>query len=175
MTEIVVVIGALPSSAGLSGLAGEASGLERLLRETTKPRVTVVALGIDRKIEGLAALIEVGNQPAPIVDRIFRALGFYALRHRLSTFPIGRLLNSMGPIDQGRVFWRQVRQSPAAVSALRRTDIVVAADLPAIKTCWTAQKRGWSTRAQYDYRAAGLGTAFSIPPKAADPGQSQAS
>lgn len=163
MRTIVVVMGAVPSRAGLSGLSGEASGLQQLLHESDDPNVIVLSLGLDWSVEGLSGQVELGKRPEPLADRVFRALGFYALRNKLSTFPIGRLINSMGPVDQGRVFWRRVRQNADAISALKNADVAVAADLAAVKTCWTSLRRRWVSEAFYDYRAAGLGIAFTIP------------
>ncbi len=165
MRTIVVVMGAVPSRAGLSGLSGEASGLQQLLHESDDQNVIVLSLGLDWEVEGVSGQVELGDRPEPMIDRAFKAFGFYALRHKLSTFPIGRLINSMGPVDQGRVFWRRVRQNTDAISALKRADVAVAADLAAVKTCWISLRRGWVSHAFYDHRAAGLGIAFTIPPR----------
>lgn len=163
MTSVVVVMGAVPSRAGLSGLSGEASTLQRLLQDSAHPRVAVISLGLGWEIEGLAQHVDLDDLSTPITDRVYKALGFYRLRHRLSQFPIGRLLNSMGPVDQGRVFWRLVRRSPEAINALKDADVAVAADLAGVKASWLARRRGWVASAYYDYRAAGLGVAFAIP------------
>lgn len=168
MTGIVVVMGSVPSPAGMSGLSGEVSGLQQLLNSGDQVDVTVVSLGLGWDIAGLKQCVDLGSQRRPFVDRAFAVLGFYALRDRLSRFPIGRLLNSMGPVDQGRVFWRLVKRDPQAIAALKRADIAVAADLAAVKTSWVALRRGWVSGAQYDHRAAGLGLVFPIPTAAPD-------
>jgi hypothetical protein len=141
---LVVLSGA--TTAPATGLAGD-SLLEQRLAGDADTRVEVV------RFAGPAGLV-VGPSRA-ILDRVLRAMGAYALRDRFSRSPIGRLLNSLGPVDQGRVFWRAVRNDRGALTTLKSADVVVASDLAAAKTAWIAVHRGWVREATYDHAARG--------------------
>ena len=170
MTHIVVIFGSGVGVGQASTLASEKSTLETLLDEATEPvQVSILSLGTQRDIAGLAGSIELGTARKPLADRLLTALGAYALRSRLATIPIGRLLNSLGPVDQGRVFWRAVRQNPEAMTMLRSADVIIAADAPAVRTAWVAVRRGYSSESFYDHRSAALGSGFSLERPAARP------
>lgn len=141
---LVVLSGA--TTAPTTGLAGD-SLLEQRLTSDADARVEVV------RFAGPTGRV-VGPSRASL-DRVLRALGAYALRDRLSRSPIGRLLNSLGPVDQGRVFWRAVRNDRGALATLKSADLVVASDLAAAKTAWIAAHRGWVREAIYDHAARG--------------------
>src|SRR5690606_22116171 len=138
--------------------------LARLMRDTDPPiRVDAISVGLTRTIPGLTEHVRLDNTTPTALDRILTALGAHAVRRRFAGFPLGRLLNSLGPVDQGRVFWRIVRQTAPAMSALKNADIAIATDLAAAKTAWIAQRRGWVTEAYYDHRSASVGVAFDLP------------
>ena len=84
-----------------------------------------------------------------VVGRVLRAPAA-----RLARFPLGRLLNSLGPADAGRVLWRSVRRDRAAMELLGRADILVAADGAAVATVWHAARRYPAARALTDVDAA---------------------
>ncbi|MGV8972729.1 MAG: hypothetical protein ACOH10_10440 [Rhodoglobus sp.] len=161
MKRVVLLIGGAPSSSSGATLSGESSYLRTLLKEKNSGiHLSVVSFGFTRDAEGLDRNIELDSRRKPVLDRLLNAIGVRALHRRLSTFPIGRLINSVGPLDQGRVFWRYVRGNADALAALKGADTVVSADLPGVKTAWIAQRRGWTSRAEYDSRASGYGVAF---------------
>lgn len=143
--QLLVVLSGT-TTAPATALAGD-SLLEQRLARDTDARVEVV------RFTGPTGRV-VGPSRA-ILDRVLRALGAYALRDRLSRSPIGRLLNSLGPVDQGRVFWRAVRNDRGALATLKSADLVVASDLAAAKTAWIAVHRGWVREAIYDHAARG--------------------
>lgn len=101
-----------------------------------------------------AAGIVVGPSSA-LLDRMLARIGAPALRDRLARTPLGRLLNSLGPLDQGRVFWRAIRRHPEGLRALREADAVYAVDLSAVKAGWIAVHRRWVAEAYYDHAGAG--------------------
>lgn len=157
--RVVVLFGSTGSASPGSSLAVENSRLRALLQE--HPHVTVVSQGLDRDFAGADHLDLAAEAPGPI-DRALRAAGAGRLHGRLRAFPLGRLLNSLGPVDEGRVLWRAVRRSGAARTALRAADVVIAVDAAAVKTAWMARSRRWTPEAYYDHRAAGFGVTFDV-------------
>lgn len=163
MKKVLLLIGGVPNSSAGATLSGETSYLETLLNDNVgEIELTVVSLGFIRNVTAISENIAIDGSKLPTLDRTLAAVGIRALYARLATFPIGRLINSIGPLDQGKVFWRHIRREPSALRALENADIVVAADLAAVKTAWIAAKRGWCTHAEYDTRAYGLGLSFAI-------------
>jgi len=159
--KILVLIGGIPNSSSGGTLTGENSYLKNILDEHVEPiELNIISFGFDRAVDQLHHNITVASARVPAADKFLSAIGGRALYARLATFPIGRLINSMGPLDQGRVFWRYVRRNAAAYSALKSADVIVAADLAAVKTAWLAHKRGWCSHAEYDTRAQGIGASF---------------
>lgn len=165
MTQsIVLLFGSSNSSGHVSALTGEKSKLEAILSSAPGPvEVNMVTLGLTRSIQGIGTHIDLGGQDPGLTDRVLTALGAYALRRKLATFPIGRLLNSLGPVDQGRLFWRAVRRNRQALALIRRSDIAIAADMPAVKTAWLSARRHLVDQAYYDHRAASVGVTFQLP------------
>lgn len=163
MKKVLVLIGGMPNSSSGATLTGESSYLKNVLDERTEPiELSIVSFGFDRAVDQLRHNITVDFARMPAADKFLNAVGVRALYARLATFPIGRLINSMGPLDQGRVFWRYVRRDASAYSALKNADTIVAADLAAVKTAWLAHNRGWCSHAEYDTRAQGLGLSFAV-------------
>ncbi len=139
---LVVLSGA--TTAPATGLAGD-SLLEQRLTLDGDARVEVVRFA--------GATGHVVGPSRALLDRVLHSLGAYALRDRFSRSPLGRLLNSLGPVDQGRVFWRAVRNDRDALAVLKSADAVFASDLAAAKTAWIAAHRGWVSEAVYDHAA----------------------
>lgn len=155
--RVVVLFGSAGSASPGSSLAAETSRLRALLQE--HPHVTVITWGLDREFAGADHLDLAAEARGP-VDRALTAVGAVRLRDRLRAFPLGRLLNSLGPVDEGRVLWRAVLRSGEARAALRAADVVIAVDGAAVKTAWMARRRRWTPEAYYDHRAAGFGVSF---------------
>jgi hypothetical protein len=101
--------------------------------------------------EGIEEVVVLSKRPAPL-DRVFAATGVRALRDRLNTFPIGRLLVSLGPADASRAFWRALRRLPLESGA--DAAIAVAGDLAAARAAWHLLRRGTVVRAVLGIRAA---------------------
>lgn len=157
MTEalsLVLLVGADGDAPQGALLGSESTPLAALL---DRPGVTVtvsfVSLGVDRDFPGAAQHVRLGEAGKSVADRLLGAIGAYALRARFEGFPIGRLLNTLGPVDPGRVFWRTLTRTPAAMSLLHRADVVIATDLETTKAAWIAVHRGWVAEAFYDHRA----------------------
>lgn len=163
-TTIVLLFGSSSSSGHVSALTGEKSKLEAIISSAPgSVEINMVTLGLTRTIQGIGTHIDLGGQRPGLIDRVLTALGAYALRQKFATFPIGRLLNSMGPVDQGRVFWRAVRRDQDALALIRRSDIAIAADMPAVKTAWLSVRRRMVGQAYYDHRTASAGVTFQLP------------
>lgn len=156
-TVVALLFGSGVQSGQQAALATERSQLEQLIDASEGGlEIRVVSRGIAESPISGAMHIELGNGAPGPLDRLLRAVGGNAIRARFATFPLGRLLNSMGPLDPGRVFWRAVRRNPAAVEAVRGSDAVFAADLAGVKTAWIAVRRGWAAEGRYDHRASAL-------------------
>lgn len=162
--RIVLLFGSGVDSDRASALASESSPLTTLLAERShRPQVDVISLGLSRSIAGTSEHIRLDASGRSIIDRILAGAGVFALRDRFARLPLGRLLNSLGPVDQGRVFWRTVRRHPEAMRLLRSADVAIATDLPSAKTAWLAVHRGWVGAAHYDHRAASVGLSWQLP------------
>lgn len=146
-----------------AALGSENSPLASLLGAPEPLEVVVVSLGTSRRIDGAVAHVALGDDDLAPADRIFARLGAFRLRALLGRSPLGRLLNSLGPIDPSRVFWRAVSRHPEALALVRSADVVIAADLAAVKTAWIAMRREGVAEAHYDHRAASLGISFALP------------
>lgn len=94
-----------------------------------------------------------GHAPGA-TDRLLRRLGAPSGSRWLARSPLGRLINSLSPADQSRVFARAVRRSPEALEILRECSIVIAADPPAVRTAWMLLHRGRVERALFGLPAA---------------------
>lgn len=155
---VVLLFGSRVTTGQAGTLTSERPDLAAILGEGT----TVAELGFVRfgplgaRPDESAQRVTLDAANLSTVDRLLRRIGAFALYGRLSHFPIGRLLNSLGPVDPGRVFWRSVRRSPEARSAIAAADAVIAGDGAAIKTAWIVRHRRWVGRAVYDHRAASL-------------------
>ncbi|EPR76620.1 hypothetical protein ADILRU_1105 [Leifsonia rubra CMS 76R] len=163
MKNVLLLIGGVPNSSAGATLSGETSYLEALLNDHVGDiELSVASLGFARDVAVVSRNIVLDRSRLSLTDRVLHASGARSIYARLATFPLGRLINSIGPLDQGRVFWRHVRRDSSALEALKNADVVVAADLAAVKTAWIAAKRGWCTHAEYDTRAYGLGLSFAV-------------
>lgn len=162
--RVVLVFGPAADGERSGALSSESSELAARLADAGPTEVGVISLGLKRSIAGAAEHVRLdGAAPSP-TDRVFAAIGARTLQTRLARSPLGRLLNSLGPIDPNRVMWRAVRRDPAALQLLASADIVVAVDLSATKTAWVALRRGWASEAIYDHRAASVGLSWHLPP-----------
>lgn len=104
-------------------------------------------------VPGAGTVIALTRGPAPAADRVLRGIGAITLRDRLATFPAGRLLNSMGPADPAKVFWRALRAHPEAVALATPQTFVIAGDLAATRAARGLLDRGRAARAIWGLRA----------------------
>ncbi len=96
----------------------------------------------------------VSPRRTPFLDRVLAALPLERLESLLRTSPPGRLLLSLGPTDPSRVYWRSVRADPSAVAMLASADVLLAADLPAVRTAWHFLRAGKVPAAYFGLQAA---------------------
>lgn len=155
--SIVLLVGVGGSQSGLTALPAEGSLLTTLLADADYvTSVSVVFGGTGRTIVGLENSRVVPTPAPALIDRVLGTIGGFALRRRLAMFPLGRLINSLGPLDAGRVFWRSVRRDREALDLIRGADVAIAGDAAAIKTAWLAVRRGLVADAYVDYRAGSI-------------------
>lgn len=168
--RIVLLFGSGIDAERSAALTSESSQLTLLLRSATGPvEVSVISLGLSRTIGGTSEHIRLDDSEQSFTDRLLTAFGAIALRTRFASFPLGRLLNSLGPVDQGRVFWRTVKRHPEAMRLLKSANCAIATDLAATKTAWLAANRGWVDEAYYDRRSASVEISLQLGSAAKDP------
>jgi hypothetical protein len=92
-------------------------------------------------LDGVAEIVALDRQAPPRGERILTVLGLRSLHRRLSRFPAGRLLNTLGPADTSRSFWRAMRADEQAMTAAASADIVVAGDLASTRAAWMLWRR----------------------------------
>lgn len=162
--RIVLLFGPGPEAETSTALALESSQLVSLLKGASPAvDVGVISLGLSRTIPGTSGHIRLDGPVSSFTDRALKAVGAYALNKQFATFPIGRLLNSLGPVDPNRVFWRAVKRHPEAMRLLKSANIAVATDLAATKTAWLAVHCGWVDDAFYDRHCASVGISWQLP------------
>ena len=168
--RIVVLFGSGIDAERSAALASEASKFASLLKAAEeRVDVTAISLGVARSIAGTSTHVRLDESRPSLTDRLLAALGAFKVKEALAAFPLGRLLNSLGPVDQSRVFWRAVRQNPEALRLLKSADVAIATDLPATKTAWISVRRGWVDDAFYDHRSASVGISWQLPHAASTP------
>lgn len=91
------------------------------------------------------------------MDRLFSLKPPLRFHSALQKFPAGRLINSLGPLDQSRIFWRTVRKNELASSALSTADVLLAVDLPAVRTAWIMRRKNPSSEAYF-----GIGSTLKV-------------
>lgn len=165
-TTIVLLFGSPVDAGRVSVLSSESSRLHTIIDEASGAvNIDLISFGPEKVVAGLRNVIHLKGKAESPIDASLRVLGAFALRRKFATFPLGRLLNSMGPVDPGRVFWRAVRRDSAAMEMIRCADVAIAADLPAAKTAWIALRKGFVDVAHYDPRSASLAGAIAkLPP-----------
>lgn len=163
--RVVVLFGSSKLASSGSSLSTEASRLHALLRD--HPEVTVITRGSGRTFPG-SRHIDLASAPPSLLDRAIGRFGGDRLLARFRMFPLGRLLISLSPLDEGRVFWRSIKASADAREILRGADVAIAADAAGVKTAWLARRRSWVKSAFYDHRAGGFGATFQAPTEPLD-------
>jgi hypothetical protein len=143
--ESIVVIVARPTSAQPVGESLVGRALER------NPRATIAVIGVD--LQSGAKLADYLAVPLDRCTRTLHRLGAPRIYKRFAQSPAGRMLNSIGPLDPGRVTWRSIRRHPDARALMSRADLLIASDDASIMTAWHARRRGWVPEARFDPRS----------------------
>lgn len=154
--RVVLLVGADGDVPPAGVLGSESTPLAALLGGADGDvAMDVISRGTSRTFPAAAHHVRLDDH-AGVTDSVLRGLGAFAARTRFDAFPIGRLLNSIGPVAPSRVFWRALKRHPEALRLLRAADVAVAADLETTKAAWVAVQRGWVDDAFYDHRALAL-------------------
>jgi len=154
--NVVVLIGSRSAPEQLFRSAlGEESPAAALSRAAGRP-VSVSLLSMLPAAEelGLESRQVVAPAKTPLLDRVLAAVPLGRLESVLRTSPLGRLLLSLGPTDPSRVYWRSVQADHAAVALLASADVLLAADLPAVRTAWHFLRAGKVPAAYFGLQAA---------------------
>ncbi|MGE3193450.1 MAG: hypothetical protein AB7K08_08300 [Microbacteriaceae bacterium] len=155
--HILVLVGADGDAPSGAVLESESTPLTTLLGDRDRTGVVaVLSAGTSRTFARADTHLRLDEDDRSVVDRVLGFFGAFALFARFDRFPVGRLLNSIGPVAPGRVFWRRVRRDPDAMAALHAADVVIASDLETTKAAWIAARRGWVEDAFYDHRAVAI-------------------
>ena len=136
--NVVVLIGSrsVPEQVFRSAL-GDVSPRDALSRASGR-NVTVSLLAqlpVSEELKLTAAHV-LSPRRTPLLDRILAKLPLGRPESMLRASPMGRLLLSLGPTDPSRAYWRAVRADPQAMALLSSADVLLAADLPAVRTAW---------------------------------------
>ncbi len=159
-TSIVLLFGSEADAGAVSAVSSDRSRLQTIVDEAPGAvDVHLISFGPVRAKSKITSQVNLGGSSKSSLDIVLRAFGAFALRRKFASFPLGRLLNSLGPVDQGRVFWRAVRRDAAAWATISSADIAIAADLPAAKTAWIVRHRNIVKEAHFDPRSAEFGDA----------------
>ena len=142
-----------PADEAIASIAGDGDLAERLGAPGRPAHVTVICrVAPSAVIEGATDVVVVGPDTS-LLGRLSRTGAYGAASSAASRSVPGRVLASVSPMDPTRTMWRAVRANEAAVDAARGADLVVAADLPAVRTAWTLLRRGDAARAVYGISA----------------------
>ncbi len=156
--RIVLVFGSGFESGHGSSLSNETSRLGSILeRPEGVSGIDMLSVGMPVRMLRRGVHLDLTSVSPGWVDAFWRRVGGERLRLLLGGSPLGRLLNSMGPLEAGRVFWRRVRRSAPALEMFRRADIVVAVDSAGVITAARLLRRRWVREAYYDTRSAAIG------------------
>lgn len=98
--------------------------------------VSLLSMSAPADLDGFVSVHAVSPAKTPAVDRILGKLSLQGVLSALKSSPLGRLLISLGPTDPSRIFWRAVSADPHAMAMLRSADVLLAGDLPAVRTAW---------------------------------------
>lgn len=136
--NVVLIVGAptAPEEMIRSALGGSTpqSALSRAAGRHVA--VSLLSMAPPASADGFAASRVVTPAKTPAIDRILGKFSLDRLTGMLKGSPLGRLLLSLGPTDPSRVFWRAVRSDADAMAMLRSADVLLAGDLPAVRTAW---------------------------------------
>lgn len=103
---------------------------------------------------GISMIRRLRPNKTPLIDKAIAALRLEVLDKAFRRSSVGRLLISLGPTDSSRVVWRAVNADHEAMSVLRSADIVVAADLAAVRTAWHLVQGGAVPHSYFGLQAA---------------------
>ena len=98
--------------------------------------VSLLSMAAPADLDGFASVHAVSPTRTHAIDRILGKLNLEGLLTALKASPLGRLLISLGPTDSSRIFWRAVSADPHAMAMLHSADVLLAGDLPAVRTAW---------------------------------------
>lgn len=154
--HVVIVVGSQSEPEQLFRSALGQHSPQAALSRASGREVTVSLLSQLRASgsQDLAASHVVSPSRTPFADRLIASLHLNRVDSLLRKSPLGRLLLSLGPTDPSRVFWRAVRADPAALAMLSTADVVLAADLPAVRTAWHVLHAGRVPEAYFGLQAA---------------------
>lgn len=150
-------------------IVGGAIGAEQLFRSAFEDRSSATALsmaasrqvdvsllcrGATAPIPGIATVRVVTPEKVPLIDRLTSRLHIAPLEEHLRRTPLGRLLLSLGPTDPSKVLWRAIRADPQSMALLSSADILIAADVVAVRTAWKLLQLGKVSDSYFGLQAA---------------------
>lgn len=157
MTRVLLLFAATPDPAAALAAAFGTTDAHPALEAATGSAVdldVVTWLAPVTPVPGARTTIDLATARRPPLDTVFARTGVHALRNRLATFPAGRLLNSLGPADAARTFWRAFRADSRATALAGPEVVVIAGDLAATRAAWNLLRSQRAARALVGLRAA---------------------
>lgn len=119
---------------------GDEPVYDALSRASGRKINTTVVSWLPSKLHPEGYSIASSKRQNSLADRFLNGAMQRRLYNTFQKFPAGRLVNSLSPLDQSRVFWRAVRADPAVRSALEQCDVLIAVDLAAVRAAWELRR-----------------------------------
>lgn len=113
---------------------------DALSRASGRKISTTVVTWLPSELHPTGYSIASSKMQNSLADRFLNWAMLRRIYNIFQKFPAGRLINSLGPLDQSRIFWRAVRADPAVRSALEHCDVLIAVDLAAVRTAWELRR-----------------------------------
>jgi hypothetical protein len=153
-TTVVLLFGSTSDPITVLAAAQQSTDVTAALTDAVGGEVLVSAIAFTKPSVAIPGISTIVVRDTTLRARILSATGITALTRTLLQSPAGRLLASLGPADQSRVFWRAVAHDPEALALLQSVEIIIACDLQATLAAWTVVRRGTATSAWHGLPAA---------------------
>jgi hypothetical protein len=153
-TTVVLLFGSTSDPVTVLAAAQQSTDVTAALANAVGADVVVSAIAFTRPSAVIPGISTTVVQDTTVRARLLAGTGISALTRTLLKSPLGRLLASLGPADQSRVFWRAVAHNKSALALARSADIIIACDLQATLAAWTLVRRGDVTSAWHGLPAA---------------------
>lgn len=154
---IVVILCGSPGWSSALRAASSGRRLDELFSDATGDAVDVIVVSTQDEQDppaGAQTIVVSAVGRTGGLDGILARVRLTRVAEVMGRTPVGRLLNSLGPLSPARIFRRQLRRDKAANAVLSRADVIIAADVAATAAAWAAAHRDDATLAYLGVSAA---------------------